>query len=287
MKCFYHRMDLDGQCSGAIVKLKFPLCEMIPYNYGEKFPWDQIKEEEIVFLVDLHLQPFNDMIKLSEKTRLFWIDHHRSSMEDYEKNKEKFLPKNGKVVISMKESACVLTWYFLFPNTPLPKSIWLLGKYDVFDLEIDDRVLDFQYGMKGFNTNPCNTEFWKSLILSDPESINNQIENISKIGSFVRKCFIKEEELIAKQFSFTTEFEGYKCIACNSIRAGSMFFDSVFDKDKHDLRISFGLMSNGKWTVSLYCEKEEIDVSELAKKYGGGGHRGASGFQCDKLPFKI
>ena len=31
----------------------------------------------------------------------------------------------------------------------------------------------------------------------------------------------------------------------------------------------------------------EVDTSEIAKKYGGGGHKGASGFNCDILPWLI
>ena len=41
------------------------------------------------------------------------------------------------------------------------------------------------------------------------------------------------------------------------------------------------VLRNGKiWTVSLYHAKHNtgIDLSEIAKKYNGGGHRGACGF---------
>lgn len=37
MYCFYHSKDLDGKCSGAIVKYKFPDCNMIGIDYGDKF----------------------------------------------------------------------------------------------------------------------------------------------------------------------------------------------------------------------------------------------------------
>lgn len=42
-----------------------------------------------------------------------------------------------------------------------------------------------------------------------------------------------------------------------------------------------------KWNVSLYHAKHNtgIDLSKIAVKFGGGGHRGACGFQMDKLPF--
>ena len=38
MKCFYHSADLDGQCSGAIVKLARPDCELVGIDYGDPFP---------------------------------------------------------------------------------------------------------------------------------------------------------------------------------------------------------------------------------------------------------
>jgi hypothetical protein len=31
--------DLDGHCSGAIISLVYPDCELIGINYGDEFPW--------------------------------------------------------------------------------------------------------------------------------------------------------------------------------------------------------------------------------------------------------
>lgn len=55
MKCFYHKVDLDGQCAGAIIYKRYPECEMIGINYNDKFPWDTIKKNEKVFMVDFSL----------------------------------------------------------------------------------------------------------------------------------------------------------------------------------------------------------------------------------------
>jgi hypothetical protein len=43
MICFYHSADLDGHCSGAIIKKVHPECELIGINYGDEFPWDKVK----------------------------------------------------------------------------------------------------------------------------------------------------------------------------------------------------------------------------------------------------
>ena len=74
----------------------------------------------------------------------------------------------------------------------------------------------------------------------------------------------------------------------NSGSANSLFFKDYDRKSEIDIFISYIRLPENHWTVSLYSNKQpEIDVSKIAKKYGGGGHAGASGFQCDELPFKI
>jgi oligoribonuclease NrnB/cAMP/cGMP phosphodiesterase (DHH superfamily) len=87
---------------------------------------------------------------------------------------------------------------------------------------------------------------------------------------------------LLNSFGFELEFEGYKAIACNAGAVSSQLFDSV--ANKYDLLIPF-VFDGKKWTVSLYTKRNHIDVAELAKKYGGGGHKQAAGFVCEKLPF--
>jgi len=86
MKCFYHSADLDGHCSGAIVKHFNPECEMFPINYGQTFPWEKIQEDEWIYMVDFSLQPFEDMVKLNQSCNLVWIDHHATAIEDRRKS---------------------------------------------------------------------------------------------------------------------------------------------------------------------------------------------------------
>jgi len=53
--------------------------------------------------------------------------------------------------------------------------------------------------------------------------------------------------------------------------ASSQLFSSVWDIEKHPIAITF-VWNKNKWTVSLYTTEETgIDVSEIAKSYGGGG----------------
>ena len=85
------------------------------------------------------------------------------------------------------------------------------------------------------------------------------------------------------------EFAGHRCYAVNGGR-GSEPFEAVVPEAEAWIAFRYmpGAGKRGWWTVSLYSDK--IDVSEIAKQYEyngkrGGGHRGASGFQCAYPPF--
>ena len=57
----------------------------------------------------------------------------------------------------------------------------------------------------------------------------------------------------------------------------------ALNEEEYDMFIGFSY--NGKsWNYSLRSTK--VDCSQIAMKYGGGGHKGASGFSADELIFK-
>lgn len=65
--------------------------------------------------------------------------------------------------------------------------------------------------------------------------------------------------------------------------AGSDWFNSV-DDSSYDILMPFSYNGRYKtWSYSMYSKT--VDVSVIAKKYGGGGHMGAAGFNSDKLLF--
>lgn len=277
MKCFYHSADLDGHCSGALIKRFYDLAELIPINYGDKFPWETIGEQEMVFMVDFHLQPFEEMLRLSDRANLIWIDHHETAIQDYQ--------MTGWSIEGVRETgkaACELVWEYLFSGEEMPDAVRLLGRYDVWDHEYSEDVLPFQYGLRRYDTDPRRAlALWTDLLCGDLVLIERIIQEGKSILSHENASNAK----YASAFAFETEFEGLNAIAMNRGQLGSLAFESVFDPDKHDLMIGF-VRRKGQWTVSLYS-MDGINVGNIAKRYGGGGHANAAGFQCEKLPFAI
>src|SRR5574340_1146574 len=151
MKCFYHSADLDGKCSAAIVKLTFPDVELIGINYGDPFPWDRIEGGETVFMVDFCLQPFEDMERLNSICHLTWIDHHNTAIEEA---RRRSFCVSGAERTEVGKAGCELTWEHCMRSVPLPKSVFWLGRYDVWDHHNHPGSLEFQYGMRLHDSNP-------------------------------------------------------------------------------------------------------------------------------------
>lgn len=267
MKCFYHKSDLDGHCSGAIVKKKHPECEMIGVNYNDKLDIDSISDGETVFVVDFSFS-VEEMTALDIKAQLFWIDHHKSAIEK--------MADYPRVISGFREigkAGCELTWDYLFPAGGLPEAIWLLGRYDVWD-HSDPRTLPFQYGMRQHHDTRPESDVWGSY-LTEHSALT--VAETKATGEIILSYQNAQNTMYAKGMSYEAEFEGHRAIIINRAYSNSQLFDSVYDSEKHDIMIVFGVKPN-EYKYSLYSVKPEIDVSELAKKYGGGGHKGAAGF---------
>lgn len=278
MKCFYHSADLDGHCSGAIVKYKYPDCEMFGINYGDEFPWDKIEGGEDVFMVDFALQPLNpEMLKLAEMCNLTWIDHHKSAIEDFDALTEK---PSMHCALSMDNSVagCGMTWLTVM-DEEVPLAVRLLSQYDVWNHD-DQDTLPFQFGLRQYATDPNEQHLWRQLFAGA------MVDDIIKEGSTILSYKASEDTKYCNACAFETELDGLKCIAVNKMLTNSQLFDPVWDPDKYDAMLTFGYR-NGKWIVSLYSTKDDVDVSQVAKAHGGGGHKGAAGFQCYALPFAL
>ncbi len=266
MKVFFHNADFDGICSAAIVKYKFPECELHGINYGDDFPFGIISKDDIVYMVDFSLQPFPLMGRLSRNCKeLIWIDHHQTAIEEEGKfSTNQIIPgirQNGK-------AACELTWEFLFPDKEMPYAVKLLGRYDVRDLDAfsDNAVLNFQYGMRLVNDLSPETLLWIDLFTE------NVTQFVIRDGKTILQYVDIDNAKYAKRYAYEVEFEGLRAIVINKGNSNSKLFDSVYDKSKHDLMIAISLLPGSSWAVSLYSTKPEVDCGEIARRIREGVH---------------
>lgn len=310
MKCFYHN-DLDGRAAAFCVYGWVGISDrynvdFIPINYGKPFPFDTIRPSEQIWIVDFSISP-EEMVRLLEITKdVTWIDHHKTAIEKYA-----VFPFPIRGIRKDGEAGCVLTWKYIhwwtyrgegeenFLRGPLrglevPRCIELVGDRDIWAWKFGEDTKLFHAAAQAHDTKP-NSDFWWNCMEceTDPSAGPGNMaarergeefwRDLMKEGAAIERYREQYYADYCAELSFPTEIDGHEALAMNVARVGSEAFggDAAFKAWKILMPFYF----DGKqFTVSLYSK--DIDVSEIAKKYGGGGHKGAAGFQCATLPFE-
>ncbi len=284
---FYHRGDLDGISSAAILNKMFSHQDLtlIGVEYGDIIDEMKLtKDADIVYVIDFTFEPFDRMLQLHKERNLIWIDHHKTSLQSVKLHPE--ITFKG-VLGDNTKSAAHLAWEYFFENMEIPYAIKQISLFDTWQHKGADDILNFYYGLEIESLMNPTSEIWNKLFTKrDTMSLEVEIE---ERGQTIRNYNSMVHAEYAKNHAFETEFEGYKAIVINMGLPGSMKFKAVYDASRHDIMISFARRANRTWKFSVYSEKNNIDCSVICKKYGGGGHKGSAGFEIktDKLPFKI
>lgn len=274
MKCFYH-YDLDGKCAGHIVYKNEPECDMIPIHYNKDFPIDTINKDEKIYIVDYSIKTKNMEKLLNITENVIWIDHHKTAINEYKNFKHHIIG-----IRKYGECGAELTFKYFNPGEKIPMFIKYVSDWDLWKFKFGSTTKFFQYGMRSYNCNPKGS-IWDSFYYIGDLAIKDVIKSGKIIVNYNKNKFKQTMNF----YSYDVNFEGFNCIACNT-KESSDLFESVDDIDQYDIMIPY-IFDGEKYVVSLYrVEGKNIDVGEIAKKYGGGGNLGAAGFETHSLPFK-
>ena len=294
--CIYHSADLDGHASAAAIRYRHPQINMIPIDYGDEFPLDQILQEKhpVVFMVDFCPSDMSIVEQLIDNCTVFvWIDHHITSIQEfYERGLDKKL--HDGCVVQLDENheryaACELAymWMFSVGYEKIPYYFNLLGKFDTWQFD-DQNVLPFQYGMRAWLPDPKNDmSRWKRLI-QETQKDQELFEKLLDRGHYILQYEEQKNASKAKSISFELEFAGWKAIAANEVNSNFLFFESIWETDRFDLAILFGWKGD-HWKVSFYTDKDDIDVSKIATNLSSeaGGRPSAAGCKLNEIPKEL
>jgi len=320
--CIYHSIDLDGWMSAAIVKHWYdnkPLeinphkmevypeynLDFIGYNYGQPIP--DLSEYDKVIMCDISF-PSEEMLELEKKldSKFIWIDHHFGAFETMKKDIVDYSLHPFQGLQDTKFAACELTWQYFFPNETMPEIVRLLGRYDCFGHKGTDeerKVLEFQYGARQVISNM--DQAYEYLKVCD--NYSNRDKN------YEQEHFIWEQGKAIYQYLCTEAKQSYRngfmiefdnpnyikrgaggamlmtsankkvaFICINKERFNPINFGIDYHKEGYDGAACFHY-AKGKWNFSLYNDNGLVDCSIIAKQFGGGGHKGASGFVIDNI----
>jgi len=283
--CLYHKSDLDGRCSAAIVSMATGhKSKMIGWTYGDTVPWGDLEPlgwDDRVILVDLTLPP-HDMVRLEAQTSLAWIDHHKDAIErlilDHPYMADVPGPRDPRY------AACCLAWRYFFRGQKLPVAVDYIGAWDTWEwVDRSDRreIEAFQFGMRAMDTEP-DEDVWRDLLKERGTSL--VVETVCRDGVAILQYRDCQNERIAKS-AFETTLGGHKILSLNA-GGGSELFDSVRGQHQGCVATAAFFWAGTAWKVSLRSIGD-FDVAALARQFGGNGHPGAAGFTCEELPFRL
>lgn len=230
-------------------------------------PPEEIKGREVYTLDFPYPKEAMEQQLLPVAKKVTIIDHHVGSKD--------LLSIVHESLYDEKHSGAVLSWHYFHPGVPVPKLLLYVEDMDLwlfkmpFAKEIGQVISSKQFGFKE----------WSMLAeqFEDPAIFEKLVEQGKILGEktdkIVQKIVDNAEEVL---------FEGHQCLMANS-----PFFVSevgaALVKKLPPMGIVWSRRKN-RVVVSLRGDGT-IDLNEIAKKYGGGGHPNAAAFSWDEEKF--
>lgn len=264
----YHRNCNDGFCAAWVAWHKFgDEARYVAANYGDEPP---TIDGHDVLIVDFSY-PRAKLYEMSQRARkLEVLDHHKTAQADLT------VGPNGEafcfMLFDMNRSGAGLAWDFLFPDESRP---WFVEAVQDRDLWL------WQYPHSkelnaAITTWPREFAFWQGQLSS--AAFENAISDGRAINRYIDQY---TDEMCAR--ARIVEFEGYEVPCVNVPYKG---ISEICGKLAETAPFSIGWAQgpDGKFTYSLRS-RGDFDVSAIAKKYGGGGHKNSAGFMSSSLLF--
>lgn len=252
----YHGNCTDGfGAAYAAWKLLGDRAEYHAAKYGAPPPSMSGKN---VVVLDFSYDNITTKRLMKEAKSFFIIDHHKSAMiELHDVTCTRF---------DMNHSGAMLAWKFFHPGKDAPRLIKFIEDRDLWKWEIPySKEFSAAFDMVPFDFE----EFSK---FEDDSAVDDAIKRGSYILAYSKTVISK----IAKHAS-SRQMDGKEVLVVNSPHWMSEIGNALSPKCDYAL-IWYYDHASRQVKVSLRAHHEDADVSEVAKKYGGGGHRKASGF---------
>lgn len=275
----YHASCPDGFCAAWVAHRKFGEdADYLPVSYGQDLP-DVAGRR--VFILDFSYKREVMRQILSSAMFVTVLDHHKTAEAELAGIVDEFVlrpdlianPPGSELPVvhfDMTKSGARLTWEHFFPGEP---ASWLVAYTEDRDLWRwalpDSREVN-----AGLASYPWTFEQWDSLDAYVPGGA--MLNRLVNEGTAIERYKAQQVEAICRN-AREIEIDGHKILAVNT----SVQFSEVAGKlaEGRPFGAAWFERADGKRQWSLRSRDGGVDVSEVAKRRGGGGHRNAAGFE--------
>ncbi|MFV2058527.1 MAG: DHHA1 domain-containing protein [Thiohalomonadales bacterium] len=258
--CIYHGGCNDGFGAAYAVWKKFgdEDTEYHPGIYQEEIP--EVDNRNVI-IVDFsyELGKMHEIIKRAKKVTV--IDHHKTAQCNIQP-----LINDGLIdgIFDMEKSGAVLTWEY-YHTIDVPELLYYIQDRDLWKFEIP---LSKEIS-EGLNLEKKDFKKWDAL----------DVCTLERNGITLLRMQRKRVDE-TKKHAWMENIGGYDVPIVNapyylaSDVAGEL-------SDGHPFAAVYWESEDSK-TYSLRSREGGLDVSEIAEKLGGGGHKRAAGFKVNK-----
>jgi oligoribonuclease NrnB/cAMP/cGMP phosphodiesterase (DHH superfamily) len=261
--CIYHHLCADGFTAAWVVWKFFGegKVEFHAATHGDPPPEVEGRE---VYLVDF-AYPCPAIEEMTRRAgKLTVIDHHVTAKQDLES-----LLQGGIVdgVFDMDKAGCLLTWEWFFTGREPPPALLAVSDRDLWRFERPGTRELFS----ALTSYPYAFAVWDELMAPD------RFESLRRDGLALERKQQKDiAETVAAGRHLIT-LAGHTVPACNvppiwASDAGHLMAPG------HPFAACFWVAGD-RIAFSLRSAPDGLDVAEIARRFGGGGHRHAAGFK--------
>jgi uncharacterized protein len=271
-----HSPCLDGFTAAWAMWLRYPDAEFVPGVYGQDPPDCTGRD---VYLLDFsYKRPVMEKIAL-EARRVVVLDHHKTAEAELAGFAESFTPYqfvDVAIRFDMDKSGARLAWEYFHPGEEVPLFVRLVEDRDLWRFALpDSRELNavfFSYDYDFEQWNALNRQLKSAAgyaVLADAGRaiLRKQDKDVRELvgkTSVVRR--IGGTMVPCANLPYTLASDAGNLMALDAPFAATWWADAA-----------------GWFNFSLRSFEGGYDVSDVAKTYGGGGHKHAAGFRVKSL----
>jgi oligoribonuclease NrnB/cAMP/cGMP phosphodiesterase (DHH superfamily) len=262
----YHAQCTDGWSAAFIAKMRYPEAKLLPRNHGEPIDIEMFRDKDVL-CVDINLRGKNDEVAAIAKSYHIY-DHHKSETDIIGK---------PYVTYDVTRSGAGLAWDYLFGKDFLP-SDYYQGRPFWIDY-VEDRDL-WKFSLpKSEEVNayimtfPYEIEAWDRMARSQ---FLYMVTAGEAILLHINK-YVREAVKLAQPGTLNLAGKRY---TVGVVNVPYLNTSEVGHALAHRYDIGLGYFERADGMIQFSARSMgDIDVSLVAKAFGGGGHANAAGFQ--------
>lgn len=277
----YHANCWDGFCAAWVARKALGEIEAVPAHYGQPPPDVSGRE---VYVLDFSYS-FEAMADMASASKSFVVlDHHQTARKALADLEAMFITHNmaGRANYGENISGARMAWdYFGFiGGWEGMASPWLVNYTEDRDLW-RHALPDSENINAALRSYPLNFELWDEF-----HDTVGQREMFKREGEAIRR---RERQIVADHVR-NARIENFSMLLGGPMQADhvlvpvvnatTLFSEIAGELAKgHPFAACYFDRQDGKRQWSLRSAPDGVDVSEIAKAHGGGGHRHAAGFE--------